>query len=369
MSRTQERPALEVKGLKLVFHTYAGDVKALDGVDIDVKKGEILGLVGESGCGKSVTALSIAGLLPENARIIAGELMLEGKDLLKLKKDDMRHARMKDIAFVFQDPLTYLNPVLTIGSQLTEGLTDDKKAHLDALVALRLSELDGALKLNPMDEKSAKEKEALKARPMLGRRERARLARVLVTKYLRLVRLPEPEQVFKMYPFELSGGMRQRAMIAMALVRRPKVLLADEITTALDVTVQAQILELLKGLRDEIDAAIILITHDLAVVAEVCDRVAVMYAGNIVEVAPVDVFFSNPMHPYSVGLMAAVPRPDRQVIKLESIQGTVPDLIHPPTGCRFHPRCPRAFDRCPQVKPPLIETEPGHKVACLLFGG
>ncbi len=368
-SEQGERPALEVRGLKLIFHTYAGDVKALDGIDLYVKRGEILGIVGESGCGKSVTALSIAGLLPENASITGGEVLLEGRDLLNLKKGEMRHARMKDIAFVFQDPMTYLNPVLTIGSQLTEALTDDKRAHFDALLATKLDELDEALKRNPSDEKAAKKKAALAAHPKLSRRERARLAKNFVIRYLRLVRLPEPEEVFKMYPFELSGGMRQRAMIAMALVRRPKVLLADEITTALDVTVQAQILQLLKELRDEIDAAIILITHDLAVVAEVCDRVAVMYAGNIVEVAPVDEFFSNPQHPYSVGLMAAIPRADRELIKLESIQGTVPDLIHPPTGCRFHPRCPKAFDRCPQTKPPLVETKPGHKVACLLYGG
>jgi peptide/nickel transport system ATP-binding protein len=184
---------------------------------------------------------------------------------------------------------------------------------------------------------------------------------------LRLVRLPEPERVFKMYPFELSGGMRQRAMIAMALVRRPKVLLADEVTTALDVTVQAQILKLLKDLRDKIDSSIILITHDLGVVAETCDRVAVMYAGNIVEVADVFEMFQNPLHPYTKGLFAAVPKPDVTTADLESIKGSVPNLIYPPSGCRFHPRCPFAFEKCPQVKPPLIEARPNHFVACHLY--
>ncbi|HLQ03768.1 MAG TPA: ABC transporter ATP-binding protein, partial [Nitrososphaerales archaeon] len=186
--------------------------------------------------------------------------------------------------------------------------------------------------------------------------------------YLRMVKLPDPARVFRMYPFELSGGMRQRAIIAMALARRPKLLLADEITTALDVTVQAQILRLLKELKEKIDASVILITHDLAVVAQVCDRAAVMYAGNIVEVAEVNELFANPLHPYTKGLLAAIPRPDSRS-ELQSIAGSVPDLIFPPTGCRFHPRCPFAFERCPRTDPPLVEVSPGHTVACLLYGG
>ncbi len=365
-----ESSALDIKNLILIFHTYAGDVKALDGVDLSVEKGEILGLVGESGCGKSVTALSIAGLLPENAQIMGGEILLDGRDLLKLDKEQIRKARMNDIAFVFQDPMTYLNPVLSIGSQLLETLTDDRKAHMPLFIGLKRKELESKLADNPGDTKTMEDLAKLKAGTLkLGRRETSRLAKLYVIQYLRVVRLPEPEQVFKMYPFELSGGMRQRVMIAMALVRTPKVLLADEITTALDVTVQAQILELLKDLRDQIEGAIILITHDLAVVSEVCDRVAVMYAGNIVEEATVDELFANPLHPYTRGLMAAIPRPDIKAIHLESISGSVPDLIYPPTGCRFHPRCPKAFDRCINVKPPLLEVKPGHKVACLLYGG
>ena len=183
------------------------------------------------------------------------------------------------------------------------------------------------------------------------------------------MRLPEPERMFKMYPFELSGGMRQRTMIAMALVRRPALLIADEITTALDVTVQAQILKLLRELKTQIDASILLITHDLAVVAEICDRVAVMYAGNIVEVAEVNELFRNPLHPYTQGLLAAIPRPDAVRGELTSIKGSVPNLIYPPSGCRFHPRCPSAFEKCPLSKPPLVEARAGHFVECFLYGG
>jgi oligopeptide/dipeptide ABC transporter ATP-binding protein len=241
---------------------------------------------------------------------------------------------------------------------------------MDMLLEMKRKELDARIAANPSDLKAKREREKLDSPgAKLGRRETRRIVKTKAIEYLRLVRLPEPERIFKMYPFELSGGMRQRAMIAMALIRDPKVLLADEITTALDVTVQAQILELLKELRDKIDAAIVLITHDLAVVSEVCDRVAVMYAGNIVEVASVEELFANPQHPYTRGLMAAIPRPDRESIKLESITGSVPDLIYPPGGCRFHPRCPQAFERCPKTKPPLLETKAGHSVACLLFGG
>lgn len=353
----------------MVFHTYAGEVKALEGVDLDVYRREIVGLVGESGCGKSVTALAVAGLLPLNAEVTSGQVLLGGKDLLKMKKDQIRLERLRDIALVFQDPMTYLNPVLSIGLQVTESLTSDLKVFGDELIEARLAKLQA--KASPA-EKEKRELELLRKwrqSKKLPKKEAKRLAELRALDYLVLVRLPEPEKVFRMYPFELSGGMRQRAMIAMALVRRPKVLLADEITTALDVTVQAQILELLKELRDRIEASIVLITHDLAIVSEVCDRVAVMYAGSVVEVAEIHEFFSNPLHPYSQGLMAAVPRPDVSTVTLESIKGSVPDLIFPPSGCRFHPRCPKAFERCPQLRPPLVEVAPGQKVACLLYGG
>lgn len=365
-------PVLEVKDLRVVFHTYAGEVKALDGVNLTVRRHEILGVVGESGCGKSVTALAIAGLLPENAKA-TGQILLDGRSLSNLDKEQMRQVRLKDIAQVFQDPMTYLNPVLQVGFQITEALVSERKIYEKQLVDQRLEEIEelkkqGANNLQALE----RERDKLQASLQSGRISRAQereLARDIALEYLKLVRLPEAERVFKMYPFELSGGMRQRAMIAMALVKRPKLLLADEITTALDVTVQAQILALLQELRNEIDASIMLVTHDLGVVSEVCDRVAVMYAGNVVEVAELHELFKNPLHPYTLGLMAAVPRPDRSTIKLESIKGSVPDLIYPPSGCRFHPRCPKAFADCPQRKPKDIEASQGHLVECLLYGG
>lgn len=367
-----QRAVLTIDGLKVNFHTYAGEVKALDGVDLIVRKGEILGLVGESGCGKSVTALSVAGLLPDNAEVLEGRVVLDGQDLLKMSKSEKRMARLKDIAFVFQDPTTYLNPVLTVGSQLTEIPLSNPKAFQADIIQHRLQSIEKLRKKGPLPPEVEEEQRKLEAAgspPKLTKREFRRLASLRAMEYLRLVKLPDPERVYKMYPFELSGGMKQRAMIAMALIRRPKVLLADEITTALDVTVQAQVLKLLRELRSEIEGSIILITHDMAVVAEICDRVAVMYAGNIVEVAPVKELFDNPLHPYTQGLLASIPRPDASESELKSIAGTVPNLIYPPSGCRFHPRCPKAFDRCPKVKPPAIQAGPEHYVECLLYGG
>jgi len=350
-------------------------VKAIDGIDLTVYKHELLGLVGESGCGKSVTALSIAGLLPENAQVQSGEILLDGDDLLGRSKQELRIARLTDIALVFQDPMTYLNPVISVGNQLTDAFNENLKVYRNELIEYRLSQIEAELKRNVGDRaKLQKEREkltSLKENPSLklGKGEGKRLSRLRAIEYLKLVQLPEPEQIMKSYPFELSGGMRQRAMIAMALIRRPKVLLADEITTALDVTVQAQILKLVQELRDKIDSAIIIITHDLGVVAQVCDRVAVMYAGNIVELATVDEMFSHPMHPYTKGLFAAIPKLHGDSKEhLESIPGSVPDLIYPPSGCRFHPRCPMAFDRCRDVKPAPVEISPGHLVWCLLYG-
>jgi len=365
-------PVLEVKDLRVVFHTYAGEVKALDGVNLALNRHEIFGLVGESGCGKSVTALAIAGLLPENASV-SGQILLDGRNLSELGKEEMRQVRLKDVAQVFQDPMTYLNPVLQVGFQITEALVTETNVYEKQMIGERLRELDqlekqGTNGLQALEQERGKLQNALRS-GRVSKGQARELARDVALEYLKLVRLPEAERIFKMYPFELSGGMRQRAMIAMALVKRPKVLLADEITTALDVTVQAQILALLQELKDKIDASIVLITHDLGVVSEVCDRVAVMYAGNVVEVAELRELFSNPLHPYTQGLMAAVPRPDRSTVKLQSIKGSVPDLIYPPSGCRFHPRCPKAFATCSQRKPPLIEATKGHYVECLLYGG
>jgi peptide/nickel transport system ATP-binding protein len=290
-----------------------------------------------------------------------------------MSKTEIRMARLKDIAFVFQDPMTYLNPVLTVGSQLTEILASNPKAFKEELVRHRLSSIENLRRTQgSLPRKVEEEKRRLEAAgtpPKIGKREVKRLAALRGIEYLKIVKLPDPERVYKMYPFELSGGMRQRTMIAMALIRRPKVLLADEITTALDVTVQAQVLKLLRELRSEIEGSIILITHDMAVIAEIADRVAVMYAGNIVEIAPSKELFSNPLHPYTQGLLASIPRPDAAQGELRSIVGTVPNLIYPPSGCRFHPRCPKAFDRCPNVKPPLVQVGPDHYVECLLYGG
>jgi peptide/nickel transport system ATP-binding protein len=365
---------LRISKLKVSFHTYAGDVKAIDSLELSLKKGEILGLVGESGCGKSVTALAIAGLLPANAEIIEGEVLIDGKNVLTMKKDEIQVMRLTEAAIVFQDPMTFLNPVLDIGTQISEIILSKPAIFIEKVVQNRLKEIE---KMTPAEsarnsenlihEKTRLEK-ALSTKK-LGRRDTKRLARLYAASILLSVRLPEPEKVLKMFPFELSGGMRQRVMIAMALVRRPKLLLADEITTALDVTVQAQVLQLLKDLKREIDATVLLITHDLGVVAEACDRVAVMYAGNVVEVAEVNELFRNPLHPYTMGLLASVPRIDVPTMsETISIKGSVPDLISPPSGCRFHPRCPKAFDKCPTQKPRLIEVSPGHLVSCFLYG-
>jgi len=355
---------LTVSGLKVSFHTYAGEVNALDGVDLAVRKGEILGLVGESGCGKSVTSLSIVGLLPPNAVVSEGEVLLEGSDLLKMSKEGLRRVRATEIAMVFQDPMTYLNPVLTVGSQIQEILEQDPALFVPVMAEAMLGDLAKGRGRGFKKERLEQIVRSAKA----SRREVHALARAHVLRTLEEVRLPGPERIFALFPFELSGGMRQRAMIAMALIRKPKLLIADEMTTALDVTVQAQILQLLKELRSEIDASVLLITHDLGVVATVCDRVAVMYAGNVVEVADVEELYADPLHPYTKALLASVPRLDSGARERPSIAGSVPNLIHPPSGCRFHPRCPMAFERCPAVKPKLVEAKPGHFAACLLFG-
>jgi len=342
---------LQLNNVKLDFHTYAGEVKALDGVSFIVRKGEAVGLVGESGCGKSVTALTIVGLLPENATVTEGEILLGDKDLLKITNEEMRKVRANQIAMVFQDPTTFLNPVLTIGEQLEE---------VYLLNPERLAEL-----ANRNGKQEQKEGE-VKA---LSKSSQKKVARAQSLDVLKRVRLPDAERILKQYPHELSGGMRQRCMIAMALARSPDLFIADEITTALDVTIQAQILELLRELKREFQGSTLLITHDLGVVAELCDRVAVMYAGNIVELSEVKGLFANPLHPYTQGLMRAIPMIDKRMDRLETIPGSVPDLIYPPTGCRFHPRCPFAFEKCKLVKPELLQVEKGHTVACHLYGG
>lgn len=365
---------LVIRNLKVNFYTYAGVVKALDGINLELRKGETLGLVGETGCGKSVTSLAIMRLVPDPpGKIDDGEIMLRGRDLLKLNENEMREVRGNVITMVFQDPTTFLNPVMTLGEQVAETLLIHRDLRKD-LVEERIKELSDKLEKKELTSKDA---EALKteieelrklepAKFHASRRDLKQVAMMRSVELLRTVRLAEPETVVKQYPHELSGGMRQRVIIAMAIACRPELLIADEPTTALDVTIQAQILDLLNELKHTMGLSVMLITHDLGVVAETCDRVAVMYAGNIVEIAHTDRLFEKPLHPYTEAMLRAIPKVTERRTELESIHGSVPNLIEPPSGCRFHPRCPFVMDICRKLKPELVEVEPGHLVACFL---
>lgn len=318
-------PLLQVKDLKTQFFTEDGVVKAVDGVSYDVEEGETLGLVGESGCGKSVSALSILRLIPyPPGKIVGGEILFEGEDILKMDEEEIRHIRGNRIAMVFQEPMTSLNPVLTIGRQLTEAL----ELHL---------------KLDP------------------------NAARKRAAELLEMVGIPEAANRLNDYPHQYSGGMRQRVMIAMALSCNPKLLLADEPTTALDVTIQAQILEIMARLSRELGTAVVIITHNLGVVARYADRVNVMYAGKVVETATAKELYANPRHPYTIGLLKSVPRLDQgRKDRLVPIEGAPPDLINPPKGCSFAPRCAYRIEKCLTEEPPLMATgnEARHMSAC-----
>ena len=308
---------LRVENLVTRFHTYDGVVRALEGVSFEVREGEIFGLVGETGCGKSVTTYSTLWLLPSTGRVHSGRITLSGESLLDASESRMREVRGGEIAMIFQDPLSALNPVMRVGDQIAESVwLHDDLPDADA-VAVRVEEVLGE------------------------------------------VRMPDPAGAARAFPHELSGGMQQRVMIAMALAGRPKMLIADEPTTALDVTIQSQVLQLLRQLKQEAGLTVLLITHDLGVVAELCDRVAVMYAGTIVETAPVEELFSDPKHPYTQGLLAALPGASET---LAPVPGRVPDLLAPPSGCRFHPRCPLAVDRCRAEAPELRGDT--RQVAC-----
>jgi oligopeptide/dipeptide ABC transporter ATP-binding protein len=323
---SSSRELLRIEDLRVQFHTGAGLVRAVDGVSYDIRRGETLAVVGESGCGKSVTALSILRLLPaQKAEIASGSITFEGVELTSLPIERLRSVRGNDIAMIFQEPMSSLNPVFTVGDQIMEGLILHRKLDSEAARA--------------------------EAATLLG-----------------LVGIPSPEQRLDEYPHQLSGGMRQRVMIAMALACRPKLLIADEPTTALDVTVQAQILELLRALQTKLGMSILLITHDLGVVAETADRVVVMYAGKIAERASVEDLFERPRHPYTAGLFQSLPRLDREVEELSPIEGNVPDALSPPPGCRFHPRCAFVMQICREQEPELNERggtsgEP-HTSAC-----
>ncbi len=319
------QPMLKIENLKVHFDTDDGVLYAVDGVNLHIDRGETLGVVGESGCGKSVTAMTIMKLLPmPPGRIAAGQIWFEGQDLVQANEAVMRQLRAREIAMIFQEPMTSLNPVLSVGEQIAESL--------------RLHE-------------GLSNKQALaKAAEMLG-----------------LVNIPRPSQRVNDYPHQFSGGMRQRVMIAMALSCKPKLLIADEPTTALDVTIQAQILDLLNQLKSQMGMSIMLITHAMGVVAETAQRVVVMYAGRVVEEASVDDLFGSPSHPYTQRLIRSIPRIDLDSVhkqRLQAIPGLVPKLINPPIGCRFAPRCPHANERCAMEMPELRELTSGHKVAC-----
>jgi oligopeptide transport system ATP-binding protein len=314
---------LQVKDLRTHFFTEEGVVRAVDGISYDVKEGETMGLVGESGCGKSVSALSLLRLIPSPpGKIVSGEVLFDGEDLMKVDEDEIRHVRGNRIAMIFQEPMTSLNPVLTIGRQLTE-----------------------ALELHLKMDRGAAEQRAIELLEMVG--------------------IPEAPTRLNDYPHQFSGGMRQRVMIAMALSCNPRLLLADEPTTALDVTIQAQILEILARLSQEFGTAVIIITHNLGVVARYADYVNVMYAGKIVESASAMKVYGDPRHPYTIGLLKSVPRLDEaRKDKLVPIEGVPPDLASIPPGCSFYPRCPYRLDRCQEEEPPLMLADEGHYSAC-----
>jgi len=314
---------LDISKLKVVFYTYRGVIKALNGVELWMNKGERLGIVGETGCGKSVTALSIMGLIEQPGEIVEGNIIFEDKLLTSMGEDKLNDIRGREIAMIFQEPVAALNPVMKVGFQIAESIARSKKKNIDKEV---YSEVRRMLEIAGLDWK----------------------------------------RTINLYPHELSGGMAQRVMIAMALSSNPKLLIADEPTSALDVTIQAQILELLDDLVKKFGNAVVLITHDMGVAAEFCDKMAVMYAGNMVEYASTTNLFRNPFHPYTKGLLRAVPKIGR-TDELQSIEGIVPDLANPPTGCRFHPRCKYAMDICEKKLPTLIEIKPGHYVACYLY--
>lgn len=318
------RKLLSVRDLKTSFFTHVGEVKAVRGISFDVNEGEVLGIVGESGSGKSVTSLSIMGLLQYPGRVVDGEILLNGEDILTYSKDQMRKVRGKEIAMIFQDPMTSLNPVYTIGNQVMEMILEHEK--------------------------------------MTKREARARAIEML-----KLVGIPAAEKRIDSYPHEFSGGMRQRVMIALALSCNPKLLIADEPTTALDVTIQAQILSLIKGLNKQFGMTTMLITHDLGVVATVCDKVAVMYGGLIMEYGTVDEIFYHPRHPYTMGLLGSIPHVDGgEKRRLIPIDGTPPDLINPPKGCPFSTRCKYCMNVCTQEQPPYFE-EDKHRTMCWML--
>ena len=323
-------PILSVRNFRLAFDTFDGIYQALDGIAFDLHAGESLGIVGETGCGKSITAKSILKLLPSPpARVLSGEILYQGRDLVQATEREVRQLRGTEIAMIFQDPMTYLNPVFSVGQQLVDAILAHQRAK-------------------PGAQRMSKAQAKQHAIDMLAK-----------------VHLPNPERQFESYPHELSGGMRQRVLIAMSLSGSPRLLIADEPTTALDVTIQAQILDLIAELIDDLKLSVLMISHDLGVVAKICDRVIVMYAGHVVEDATVAQLFTEPRHPYTRGLLSSIPHPGRPSSSLAGIPGILPNLYDPPRGCRFEARCPLAVPACSTAVPEMRRLAGDHRVACL----
>ncbi|MFX1560293.1 MAG: ABC transporter ATP-binding protein, partial [Promethearchaeota archaeon] len=378
MSDTQDI-VLEVRGLKTNFYTYEGVVKALDGVELFLRRGDTMGLVGETGCGKSVTARSILRLVEPPGRIDEGRILfhhidqetreIETVDILEMNEEEVLATRGASIAIVFQDPATYPNPVFRVGDQIAEVIMLHQDLRTDVL-DLKIEQLEESLletadpeKRSTIEEKISYYKSLYDDPPEPDEKDAKAAALRRAISMLSMVKMPAAASVASQYPHELSGGMRQRALIAMALACNPEILICDEATTALDVTVQAQVLNLLNQLKKEIGTSIMIITHDMGVVAETCNWVNVMYAGTTAESCATAELFNNPLHPYTAGLLTAVPKLHENKERLPQIRGNVPNLIYPPSGCRFHPRCDNATEICKQEKPTLEERRPGHWVA------
>ncbi|MFX1530093.1 MAG: ABC transporter ATP-binding protein [Promethearchaeota archaeon] len=375
---------LEVKNLKAYFYTEEGIVKAVDGVSFDIYLDEVLGLVGETGCGKSVTALSILQLVGEPGKIIEGSIKFNGRELLELSEQQMRKYRGNQITMIFQDPLNSLNPVMSIGKQTSEVFLlhqreklkkelDNRRLKRRKLIEERMN-LKKELKTKEKEgDISEEEKNNLQhkiddLKKKIGRPPLLKhIALEEVEQVIKEVGIADAKDILKRYPHELSGGMRQRIMISMALSCNPLLLIADEPTTALDVTIQAQILDLMQILKKKFRTSILLITHDLGIIAETCNRIAVMYSGNIVEYATATDLFKNPRHPYTKGLIAAIPSIKTKNQELKTIRGMVPNLIYPPSGCRFHPRCDERLEICDKIKPFWTEISDKYYVACHLY--
>ena len=373
---------LQIKNLKTYFYTEEGIVKAVDGASFDIYEDEVIGLVGETGCGKSVTALSILNLVRAPGKILEGQILFKGQDLVQLDKKEMREYRGKEITMIFQDPLNSLNPVMTVGTQIGEIFllhqNEILKTELDRKLLERKKKLQEAKKLKKElkeneERLSEKEKEELQQRIKHIKNENAHVPVLedvkndFSAKIIKEVGIADSRAILDRYPHELSGGMRQRVMIAMALSCNPALLIADEPTTALDVTIQAQIIDLMNSLKKKFKTSILLITHDLGVVAELCNRIAVMYSGNIVEYATAEDLFKKSRHPYTKGLIGAIPSLEMKNKKLKTIRGMVPNLIYPPSGCRFHPRCDSRLEICDKKKPKLNEIADKYFVACHLY--